>query len=292
MSNSRTQRQWLGDLISLFAARGWRDEVGAALAITEASFAARPGELQNAVKKAVPSAFLARNGASRDAVVDAVRSGLAGSIPKQLGEASPIPVTSHLLFVSAHPDDRGPLKVDREFRIIRNELEKTTIGRTVTVDARPATLVEELARYVVEAKPTILHFSGHGGIDGVCVEDAMGQTVSIPGPACRELLQQPAVSARLRVVILNSCLSYAQAHEIVRVVDYVVGMRASVPDDVALAFAQGFYMALGQGLNVVEAFEFGRVAISLSGLSENWMPELFKRPGSAEFVLGSPLTRP
>jgi formylglycine-generating enzyme required for sulfatase activity len=63
--------------------------------------------------------------------------------------------------------------------------------------------------------------------------------------------------------LLNACYSEEQATAIVHHIDYVIGMNQEIRDDAAIAFAKGFYRALGYACAIEEAFEFGCNAIQL-----------------------------
>ncbi len=63
------------------------------------------------------------------------------------------------------------------------------------------------------------------------------------------------MKGKLKLVVLNACFSELQAKQIVKHVDFVVGMNDSVDDDVAAIFAAAFYRALGFGKSVRNAFD-------------------------------------
>jgi hypothetical protein len=57
-------------------------------------------------------------------------------------------------------------------------------------------------------------------------------------------------------------------------VRHVIGMKKSVPDEAAIAFAVGFYAALGAGKDIHFAFKMGIVRIKLEGISGSEIPVL------------------
>lgn len=54
-------------------------------------------------------------------------------------------------------------------------------------------------------------------------------------------------------------------------------MNQSISDEAAIAFAVGFYKALGANRSIEEAFEFGCVEIQLHGIPEYLTPTLKKK---------------
>ncbi|HEX8201679.1 MAG TPA: hypothetical protein VF590_14445, partial [Isosphaeraceae bacterium] len=77
----------------------------------------------------------------------------------------------------------------------------------------------------------------------------------------------------VRCVVLNSCYSATQAAEIVRHIDYVVGMKQAIGDEAAIEFSRGFYDALVAGESYERAFAFGCSAIQLESLAGEAVPQ-------------------
>jgi hypothetical protein len=68
----------------------------------------------------------------------------------------------------------------------------------------------------------------------------------------------------IEVVVFNSCYSESQAKVIGKYVPYVVGSARAIGDDVALAFASGFYFGMSKGLSVEKAFSSGKMQAVLA----------------------------
>jgi hypothetical protein len=83
----------------------------------------------------------------------------------------------------------------------------------------------------------------------------------------------------VRLVVLNACFSKSQAEAIVEVIDCAIGMNRAVGDEAAIAFASSFYRAVGFGRSIQNAFEQGKTAVSLEGISGDDTPELLVRAG-------------
>jgi hypothetical protein len=64
-------------------------------------------------------------------------------------------------------------------------------------------------------------------------------------------------------VVLNACFTWPQAEAIGRHVPCVVGTSRSIPDALAIEFAQGFYAAAADGRSVATAFALGRNRLDL-----------------------------
>lgn len=76
--------------------------------------------------------------------------------------------------------------------------------------------------------------------------------------------------------MLNACYSEIQANALAQHIDYVIGMNQAIGDKAAIAFAIGFYQALGAGRTTEEAYKLGCVQIRLQGIPEHLTPVLIK----------------
>jgi hypothetical protein len=68
-----------------------------------------------------------------------------------------------ILFLAANPIGTDRLALDREARAIRKELESAGLGDCFELETRWAVEPLDLLRELRRLKPTVVHFSGHGG---------------------------------------------------------------------------------------------------------------------------------
>lgn len=182
-----------------------------------------------------------------------------------------------VLVLTARPRERrtSDLNVDFEERVILEQLKHSPAD----IQLRPASTPETLVSDLIKARATVVHFSGHGTVEGIIVETAQRRSQLVSEASLLRLLNIPEVSKELRVVVLNACLSGEQATAIAERVPCVVGTLDSVLDASAISFARGFYNALGQGVSVASAFAAGVAQVSLSaGETEADMYALYRRP--------------
>ena len=88
-----------------------------------------------------------------------------------------------------------------------------------------------------------------------------------------------AAARHVRVLVLNSCYSSAQARMLGARIDCVVGMDGAIGDDAARAFAIRFYGALGNGRSIGNAVEHGVAALAAKQLPDEILPRCFTREG-------------
>lgn len=193
------------------------------------------------------------------------------------------PVPYRVLFLGANPADSTRLSLAREVKQIRQQLREAPLRDQLLLLEEWAVGVEDLQRVLLEHKPTIVHFSGHGerlsgGGAALLVEDRAGKSVVVPPNALADLFG--ILGSNVRCVVLNACHSAPQAKAIGRHVDHVIGMSRSIGDQAAIKFSQSFYRALGYGESIEVAFNLGKNEIALAGKPDAKVPVLRSRDGA------------
>jgi HEAT repeat protein len=180
-----------------------------------------------------------------------------------------------ILFLAASPTDRDRSQFQQQVREIEEGLRRSQHRDRFELEQRWAVRPDDLRRALLDFSPQIVHFCGYGeGIQGLVLEHESGNTQLVTTEAIADLFQQ---FPQIECVVFNACYSDEQAEAIVRSVPYVIGMSDALPDQTALKFAQGFYDALGAGQPYESAYEFGKNAIALEGISGESIPKLYRR---------------
>jgi hypothetical protein len=220
-----------------------------------------------------------------------------------------------ILFLAANPLGTDPRALDREARAIQVELERSGFRDRFELVTRWAAEPLDLLRELRKLKPTVVHFSGHGGQDvvgsawpgqaqrrdiathhdsddceqtqGLFFQADDGGVQVVSAAALQETFG--AAGASVRLVVLSACYSELQAAALVAHVDCVVGMSGSIRDSAARSFAVGFYGGLGERESVAAAYKQGRAAISLGGSRDTELPQLLVRNGvdASQIVLAA-----
>jgi hypothetical protein len=174
-----------------------------------------------------------------------------------------------VLFLAANPLDSEPLRLGYEERRIREVLERSEVRHTF--ETRQAVRPEDLTGALSRLRPRIVHFSGHGEASGkLRLETDAGETHEVTPQALARVFG--ALAGEVECVVLNACFSSEQAEAISKYVRYVVGMRHEVGDEAAVAFATGFYQAVGSGRPIPQAVEVGRGLFGMMNLPERLLP--------------------
>ncbi|HEU4885458.1 MAG TPA: CHAT domain-containing protein [Longimicrobium sp.] len=192
--------------------------------------------------------------------------------PSGAGRAQPVapapPVSRppaeriRILFLGAN-STRKPLDLEREVSRIQQDLRMARERDALEFRQVGAVTSDTLMQAMLDESPTIVHFAGHGDARGIHLRDEMGNPRLVTGDALASLFA--LFRDTVKCVVLNACWSEPQADAIRRHVPHVIGTRAAIPDQAALAFSAGFYKAIGAGKDVPFAFEAGKARVHMEG---------------------------
>jgi hypothetical protein len=167
-----------------------------------------------------------------------------------------------ILILASNP--RKDLNLDDEIRLLRSVIERARDRSQFEIVSEMGVRVGDLQWFLMRHKPQIVHFCGHGGgEEGLIFKMDGGGEQWVQADALANLFGLDPIRSHVKCVLLNACYSEKQADAIVSRIHYVVGMSHAIQDNAAIAFTKGFYLALGEGCSIDDAFEFGRNAIQL-----------------------------
>jgi hypothetical protein len=166
-----------------------------------------------------------------------------------------------VLFLASDPSDLARLRLMKELSEIQHELTKRSDYSFVlkyVFSSRP----DELARTLLEEKPHIVHFCGHGDANGrLCFEDGSGRSWPADKSAIAQIFEP--MRRHVKCVLLNACFSAEQAQLLGEYVEYAAGMTSAVSDEAAISMARGFYGALSVSGRVSDALTAARANLKL-----------------------------
>jgi hypothetical protein len=208
-----------------------------------------------------------------------------------------------ILFLAANPSGTSRLALDEECAAIEKALQMSTGRDDFDLRSKWAVSIDDMMQHLNDLRPTIVHFSGHGGgasgiqlqgdaaaadpsrdIEseagdgvGIALQGEHREVQYVQARALAQMIGSAAPFARL--VVLNACFSDGLAEELDDVVDCVVGMRGAIGDDAARAFAVGFYRALGARRSVGNAVAQAAAALGARQLPDEHLPICRTRAG-------------
>lgn len=136
-----------------------------------------------------------------------------------------------------------------------------------------AARANDVVRQLLREQPHIVHFSGHGELGIVLLNDH-GDPEIVSTEKFVEILR--IVRDNIRMVVLNTCCEKELVAVLTDVADLAVVMDGKTCDLAAIRFSGNFYYALGCGRTVTEAFELASAASQWAG---TFAASLVCRPG-------------
>lgn len=180
-----------------------------------------------------------------------------------------------ILFLAANPQDSQRLRLDVEAREIEEHLRRSQDRERFKLVKKGALRVPDLRSALLDEKPNIIHFSGHGSEYGrLILEDGQGNSQEVPPRAIGNLFE--LFKDDIECVLLNACYSESQAQEIAKHIPFVIGMNTAILDTAAIEFSSAFYDAVGNGRDIEFAFKLARNAIEFAGIRGEQIPVLLK----------------
>ncbi|MEA5553043.1 AAA-like domain-containing protein [Anabaena cylindrica UHCC 0172] len=183
-----------------------------------------------------------------------------------------------ILILTANPTNTQTLRLNEEVRNIENAQERSQKRDEFKIIVKQAVRQEEFRRHLLDHKPDIVHFSGHGGGEqGLALMGDNGEAILVKPDALTDFFEIVQRSFKIECVVLNACYSEIQAEGIYPYVDYVVGMNQKIGDKAAREFTLGFYDALFANESIETAFKLGCNAIQMKDIPEHLTPILKNR---------------
>jgi uncharacterized protein YjbI with pentapeptide repeats len=190
------------------------------------------------------------------------RSSLIGD--GELGDTRTQPAKVTILFLGANRVT-APLQLEEEVSKIQMNLKLAKERDRFVFRQEWAVTIDTVMQSILDESPNIVHFSGHGEEGGIFLQDSNKNPVLVTTEALGRLFK--LCKKTVECVVLSSCFSEHQARAIRVHIPYVIGIGSDILDAAAIDFSSGFYKALGRGLDVPRAFEWGKLAMELWGLT-------------------------
>jgi GTPase SAR1 family protein len=187
-----------------------------------------------------------------------------------------------VLFLASNPGDTGKLALNKEFSKMVQVMQDND---SVKIHSKFAVSIEEMNDGIIDNKPVIVHFSGHGtkgdvrrhklkedlGVDtpnndaGLIFHDDDKYKSEILSAEKASAIFKTVIDfkiAPVKMVVLNNCYSEPQAVAISKLGLYVLGISEAIIDTAAIQLTRGVYrtIASGDSLNkesLVEAIKHG-----------------------------------
>lgn len=131
-----------------------------------------------------------------------------------------------ILFIAASPEDQEYLNSGAEQRKIDEALISSSFRNSFELVSKPGAKFDTLSRELMQQKPRIVHFSGHGDTNCLIFEFDNGDSHEVSAEALELLFQ--TLKDDIECIVLSACYSTTQAKAISKNDIYVIGMNNSV----------------------------------------------------------------
>jgi CHAT domain-containing protein len=166
-------------------------------------------------------------------------------------EAPPPPKKDGILFLSASPAENQRLNVEREFQVIREELQRGSARDRFDLQQEMGVRIADWVR-AMSRRPRIVHFAGHGNLQGIqLIDDASGMGHLVEAPVLARIFRN--TDEAIELVLLNACYGAAQAEMISRQGIFFIGFNGKLPDRAGIEFARGLYIGIGEGKSFMDS---------------------------------------
>lgn len=203
----------------------------------------------------------------------------------------PLEVTGPLrmLVAISSPSDLPVLDVEREWTLLRTEMQPLVAAGRLELERLPVASLEAVRQTLLAREFHIFHFIGHGGVDPSTGEGQLAFT----GPDGRQRrvtgsqLGVMLSNSPIRLAVLNSCeggrISDVDPYASTAItlveqgIPAVVAMQFQISDAAATAFSRTFYDSVTSGRPVDIAVTLARQAVLAASETEWATPVLYLR---------------
>lgn len=228
-------------------------------------------------------------GYSAEINTQAQKAVMEGTPSPASSTTSPRPSESFLkiLMLTSNPSGTGKLQLDKEHSRISIQIQNSPHANKFPIKSRQAVTLPQFTEALLDEKPAIVHFSGHGEISeqDKAIKNAMNRGLgfqeeeTVPQDSTGIILtsddgREPAFvptnvikrifrtmvkrhKIPIKAVLFNSCYSEAQAQALAELVPHVIGTSWAIKDEAAIAFANGFYSFLTRTDDIEAAWDNG-----------------------------------
>ncbi len=148
-----------------------------------------------------------------------------------------------ILVVTASPKEEKQLNIAKEFRLMRENLHPASGYR---IELLPDIAFNQLKTYVINYRPSIIHFSGHGSENGEMIfnENGKSNPISVEDFKYEIDFLQKETNNCIKCIILNACHAESQIYSLSKKLDYIIGTTDNISDNLAIEFTHRFYKFL------------------------------------------------
>jgi TIR domain len=164
-----------------------------------------------------------------------------------------------------------------QFRDITHAVRESAQPNAVRFKPVYDVTTETLFRALNQHSAHVVHYSGKQNGGQIVIHDADGDLTTMSAREVAKILR--SLDKSTRMVIVDTCHSFSCASEIVRSVDYALGVKSWIKEWEANLFYSTFYNALAAGRTVENAWLQATTALKIKRVPGERIPQLICRKG-------------
>jgi esterase/lipase superfamily enzyme len=182
-----------------------------------------------------------------------------------------MPTQKCILVLAANPRGTESVELERAAALIRAQLSKGRYGKDYQIQIERGIRLEDLRRYLVEYKPTIVHVVGQGSATGeILLADESDRVAPVTPTEIAHLFATE--EQQIECVVLNSCFSLEMADALLDFIPCTIGVDEDNYNPAAVTFISEFYRGIFAGKGYYGAYELGRKQISAAEREATELP--------------------
>jgi len=183
-----------------------------------------------------------------------------------------------ILLLSANPENTTTSRKRTGIKEIRDALKRANHGKLLDIQERLEISAVDISQSLSELEPYIVNISGcEDGIEGLILDEIHNDNVLFDKKETliADLFQSH--SNNIECIILNSCYSEKQAKEIIKHIEFVIGIGQNLEDKVVVNFLTEFYYQIGSQRTISHSYYQSRNLLERTGTNPDWLPILLNK---------------
>ena len=159
-------------------------------------------------------------------------------------------MVKNILILPANPDTTEISHKRIGIQKLRAALKRANHGQIFKLEDRLETNAADIAQVLTEIEPYIVNISGHeDGVECIALKDKYNNQAKLIADLFRHR------GNNIKCVVLQGCYSENQAREIVRHIEYVIGISQELEDNTVIDFLVNFYYHVGSKWSIEESYD-------------------------------------
>lgn len=191
---------------------------------------------------------------------------LGDSEQQQLIQRVKMKAATNVLVLNATPEDQKYIRPDKEGAILTEKQKMLQDPvKPLHIIQRHAVRLDQIQQELLNNRPRILHFSGHGSPGELVFENRDGSSAVLNGDLMASIVE---AYGELDCIVFHACFTEDVARACAKHVSTVIGSTGSINDETAPTFTFAFYQAVAHGRSYENAFQMGLNEVSTIDPSE------------------------